>query len=159
LSDNAAWYWTHYFLERNNFLNPLLNKNKTWSVEVFDDVDVLIEKATSDSKMVYCFGINFKTFDVVNNDFDVEFMFGKQDLPDTNLAAYSPLYKNPDLQSWGKWFSTGAPQLYPYITEFIARAKANTAESWNSTTPFLLMNVAYAPMMTAKYQDIDAKVS
>lgn len=46
LKMNAEWYWTHYFLERNNFLNPLMNKNKTWSVEVFDDVDLLIDKAT-----------------------------------------------------------------------------------------------------------------
>jgi len=44
---------------------------------MFDDVDKLIGKATEDDNVAYCFGINFKTFDVANNDYEVEFMFSK----------------------------------------------------------------------------------
>jgi len=112
-------------LTRNNLAGP------TWTVAVFTDVEKLINLATESSKNEFCFGINFKTFDVAKNDFEVEFMFTKRALPDTNLDAFSPLYKNPDLTNWGRWFRSGAPQLYPYITEFIARAKTNTAQAWS----------------------------
>jgi len=76
------------------------------------------------------------------------------------LDAYNTLYKNPDLVAWGRWFDSAAPQLYPYITEFIARAKKdvknkatqfNTEKVWDRPDPLFKMNVAYAPMKTAKY--------
>lgn len=129
LQDNAEWYWTNIFLKRNNFFNQ--TPKKEWKVEIYTNATKLIERATDDDKMEYCFALNLKTFDVPNHDYDIEFMFGKRFIPDTNLDGFNALYKNPDLVSWGKWFDGNAPELYPYITEFIARAEMNDVNLWN----------------------------
>ena len=94
---------------------------------------------------------------MATDTYDVEFMFEKQDLPDTNLEAYNALYKIPDTQAWGKWFKSGAVSLYPYIVEFIAREKMGADA--NATTTTLPINVGYAPMSSEPYQDIDATIA
>lgn len=90
---------------------------------MFSKLEDLTNETANYDKQPYCFGINFKTFDLVNDKYEVEFLFEKMDLPDTNLDSYNPLYKIPDTTSWGKWFSSGAVSLYPYIIEFISRQK------------------------------------
>ena len=85
-------------------------KNVTkWDVEIFTDVDVLIKESENNEVMPYCFGINMKKFDLANNDFDIEYMFSRGNLPDTNLDPYNPLYKNPDFAAWDRWFTSDAP--------------------------------------------------
>jgi hypothetical protein len=54
----------------------------------------------------------------------VEFSFNRDLVPDTNLDDYNVLVRTPDFKSWNQWFDSGAVGLYPYITEFIARAKS-----------------------------------
>lgn len=119
--DYAQTFWHDYYLKTNNFLNKTMVNETDWEVEIFTDVTNLTDKTAESDKQPYCFGINFKTFDMATDTYDVEFLFEKQDLPDTNLVAYNPLYKIPDTQNWGKWFKSGAVSLYPYIIEFIAR--------------------------------------
>jgi hypothetical protein len=49
-------------------------------------------------------------------------------LPNTLIKSYNPLISSPDLDSYGRWFSSGSIELFPYITEFIARYKTNNTE-------------------------------
>jgi len=35
--------------------------------------------------------------------------------------------KQPDIDSWNKWFSRGAAEIYPYVSEFVARMKVYEA--------------------------------
>lgn len=69
--------------------------------------------------------MTIKEFDTVNDNYEFEFHFSKELLPDTNQPAFNDLVKAPDLLSWGMWKSTGFNALYPYMTEFIARAKTS----------------------------------
>ena len=71
----------------------------------------------------FCFAITFNKFDTVNDDYDIEFSFAKENVPDTNQPAYNTLVKSPDLANYDLWFQEGAPAIYAYITEFVARAK------------------------------------
>jgi hypothetical protein len=54
--------------------------------------------------------------------YDVEFLFGKTEVPDTNQPAFNDLIKAPDFANWDIWFNSGSLAIYPYITEFIARS-------------------------------------
>lgn len=101
-------------------------------------------------------------FDVATHDYDVRFLFDKQAIPDTNLEAFDPLVKIPDFNSYGLWFGSksGAVALFPFITEFIARAEnlalyPDSATKMDSATPILKQSVAYAPMSTTKFQDMN----
>ena len=68
---------------------------------------------------------------------------GKEATPDTNLEVYNNLVKTPDFDSWDKWFNGGFLNLYPYVTEFVARAKKGT--DFKSTTPAMAIMLGYAP--------------
>lgn len=73
------------------------------------------------------------------------------------MGAYDPLVKVPDFNSYGLWFGSksGAVALFPFITEFIARAETNTTDIMSQTTPVLKQSVAYAPMSTTEFQDMN----
>lgn len=73
------------------------------------------------------------------------------------MEAYDPLVKVPDFASYEKWFGskTGAVALFPFITEFIARAETGTADIMSSATPILKQSVTYAPMSTTEFQDMN----
>lgn len=88
---------------------------------------------------------------MATHEYDVRFLFDKQAIPDTNLAAYDPLVKIPDFSSYELWFGSksGAAALWPFITEFIARAESGTDMS--QETPVLKQSVAYAPMSATEF--------
>jgi hypothetical protein len=96
-----------------------------FEVELFESADDLYAKATDSDTQPYCFGINFKKFQPADHEYDIEVLFDKAALPDTNLDAYDPLVKIPDFNGYGQWFSSGAAALFPYITEFIARQETD----------------------------------
>ena len=74
-------------------------------------------------KEPYCCGLTFKKFDTKTDEYDIEFHYTKDVVPDTNLPSYNPLVRLPNLKAWKTWFDSGAIAVYPYITEFIARSK------------------------------------
>ena len=92
-----------------------------FEVTTFEDVEKLREEVRTVSDQPYCFGVNIKKADFEAYDFEVEFSFDKFELPDTNLPAFNDLTQAPDIDSWDKWFKSGALTLYPYMTEFFAR--------------------------------------
>ena len=64
---------------------------KGFTVEGFDDLDNVFQQVSDIQQQPYCFSVNIAKFDIENNDFEFEFSFGKDVLPDTNLPAYSSL--------------------------------------------------------------------
>lgn len=60
--------------------------------------------------------------------------------------------KSPDLQSWGMWRNTGSLAVYPYITEFIARAKTGTP--FSNPEPLYTQSMGYSPMMSEEFEDV-----
>lgn len=74
-------------------------------------------------------------------------------MPDTNQPAYNKLIKAPDLTSWDMYKDTGSLAVYPYITEFIARAKTNTP--FTDFAPLYIQQMGYSPMSTVKFQDVN----
>jgi hypothetical protein len=56
------------------------------------------------------------------------------------------LIRTPDLDLYSKWFSSGSVELYPFITEFIARIKTNN--SVNETKPLYIQQMGYSPLST-----------
>mmetsp|Transcript_30475 Transcript_30475/g.46702 ORF Transcript_30475/g.46702 Transcript_30475/m.46702 type:complete len:97 (+) Transcript_30475:544-834(+) len=87
------------------------------------------------------------------NDYEFEFSFSKDVLPDTNLPAYNPLQLTPDLLSWSMWFSSGAVTLYPELSEFIARSKSPNPD-FTKPIPLYSQVMGYAPMRSQKFIDI-----
>jgi len=85
------------------------------------------------NKEPYCCALTFNKFDTETDEYDIEFHYTKDAIPDTNLPAYNPLVRLPDLKSWKLWFDSGSIAVYPYITEFIARSK--TGYDFSNTTP------------------------
>lgn len=100
----------------------------------------------------YCFGLTFNKFDTAKDDYEVEFHFTKEALPDTNQPAFNQYIKSPDLQSWNMYKNTGSMAVYPYIAEFIARAKTSTA--YDQATPLYKQQMGYSPMSSVKFQDV-----
>lgn len=97
-------------------------------------------------------------------DFDITYSFNKASLPDTNLNPFNELIKAPDLKSWGEWKSSGAPEVYGWMADFIARSvtgksftedhlaeqRALTSGPTDSYVSF----VGYAPLQSVPYEDI-----
>jgi hypothetical protein len=56
------------------------------------------------------------------------------------------------------WKSTGALAVYPYVTEFIARAKSPTPD-YKATTPLYNQQMGYSPMLSVPFEDISPMAS
>ena len=93
-----------------------------------------------------------KTFDLVNDVYDIQFNMLKTKLPDTSQPLFNPLIKTPDLNSWNLWLNSGAPALYSLMTEFIARKKL--AAPVTTPEPFFNSAIGYAPLQNVKYMNI-----
>jgi len=50
------------------------------------------------------------------------------------------------------WFTNGAPHLYAYITEFIARSK--TSKDFSNPKSLYNQTMGYAPMSTVEFMNI-----
>jgi hypothetical protein len=100
----------------------------TYSVQQ-DAFDVV----QNDNDQPYCFAIFFQTFDLTDNNYQIQYSWNKNSIPDTNLDDFNELILAPDINSWGQWFDSGAISLYMYMTEFIARSK--TGASMSTPTP------------------------
>ena len=87
------------------------------------------------------------------NDYEVALRYPAKILPDNTNPPYNSLIKSPDFDSYGKWFSGGAPALYPFITEFIARLNTDGAD-FTSTDPLFVTQVGYSPLKTVPFEDI-----
>lgn len=81
--------------------------------------------------------MTFNNFNTETDEYDIEFSYTKDAVPDTNLPSYNPLVRLPDLTSWKLWFSSGSVAIYPYITEFIARSKMEKKDFSDKNPIFL----------------------
>ena len=115
-----------------------------WTTEEFATSEEAFDQVTNLQNQPFCFAVDFKKFDNDTNEYDIQFSFNKQDVPDTNLAAYNELVKAPDFANWNLWFTSGATSMYPVMTEFIARYKAGLPMTLG--LPPLITTVGYAPM-------------
>jgi hypothetical protein len=95
-------YWNDYVLKYQAWPT-------NWTVEGFANEDALNEIIRDTEDQPYCFAVNVKNFDLVNDQYDIQFNFIKTVVTDTSQPAYSDLIKTPDLGSWTLWLNSGAP--------------------------------------------------
>jgi hypothetical protein len=119
VTDNLKIYLEQYVF-------PTLGMDVTTGDAIPFSASIITEDALNDAvsnqdEQPYCFAIYLKKFDLENYQFEIEYSFNKNSLPDTNLDPYNELLLAPDLNSWGLWKSSGCPQLYNFMTDFIAR--------------------------------------
>jgi len=100
-----------------------------FAAETFSKQEEVFDVVRSAAFQPYCFAVYFKKFDLVKDEYEIEFSFDRRLVPDTNAEAYYEYKQSPDLEAWDQWFAEGTVQLYPYITEFIARSKGNLSLS------------------------------
>ena len=60
------------------------------------------------------------------------------ELPNTLIDSYNPIISSPDLDNYKRWFSSGGADLFPLITEFIARFKTKNSSILNQKTPLFI---------------------
>jgi ATP-binding cassette subfamily A (ABC1) protein 3 len=108
----------------------------------------------------YCLGIYFKTFDLENHDFEIQYSFQKFEVPESTSAPYNELVMVPDWGSWGSWTSSGVLTIESYVTEFIARSYANKKTPSDSTfsDPSSLYDqqLGFAPFSSVEYPQVSA---
>lgn len=105
-----------------NFVLPN-NGLGAFAVDTFSSEDHVLNVVQTVSLQPYCFMVNFKKFDTINDRYDVQYSFPINSLPNTLLSSFNRLIRTPNVNIYSKWFDTGCASLYPYITEFIARYK------------------------------------
>ena len=138
-------YWNDYVLTYHGW-------PKNWTVQGFETKQELDDIITGVEKQPFCFAVYVKTFDLVNDVYDIQFNMLKTKLPDTSQPLFNPLIKTPDLNSWNLWLNSGAPALYSLMTEFIARKKM--AAPVTTAEPFFNSAIGYAPLQNVKYMNI-----
>lgn len=60
-----------------------------WTVEAFATQEEGFNDYKKESQTPYCFGITFNKFDLKNDDYDIEFHWSKEQLPDTNKPIFN----------------------------------------------------------------------
>lgn len=69
----------------------------TATVTNADDLNHAVE---NDNDMPFCFAVYVNEFDTENYNFEFQYSFNKNALPDTNLDSYNELILAPDITSW-----------------------------------------------------------
>lgn len=123
-----------------------------WSVGAYATQEEGFADYAKDERTPYCFGLTFRKFDPATNDYEIEFHWAKEDVPDTNQPAFNDQIKAPDLLSWDQWKNTGATAVYPYLTEFIARWKNDVP--FDQPTALYNQEMGYSPMMSTKFENV-----
>ena len=144
LRQNLKDFFESYVFKQLNMSN--------FTMDTFANQDDAWSKYNAVENTPYCAGFTLKTFDTAKDEYEVQFHFDKSKIPDTNLPAYNPLILAPDLLNWGLWFSSGAVSSFPYLTEFIARAKMN--HPMTDPEPLFNQTLGFAPMQSVQFEDI-----
>jgi hypothetical protein len=71
----------------------------------------------------WCFALQIDKFDTVKDEYDIQLMFLRKNIPDTLFKPYNIKLKTPDFSSWSKYKNTGYLSLYAFISDAIIRAK------------------------------------
>ena len=145
LRNDAKNYFLNYVFKQNNFPS-------NWTIDTFASQESAFDDYSTIQQVPYCMGLTFREFDTATDKYKVEFHFEGKAIPDTNVPVFNDLIKTPDLLNYGTWFDSGAPAMYAYITEFIARAKLGSDMS--SSDALYDQTVGYAPMQSGEYEDI-----
>ena len=93
VADNLKTYFEKYVLVDMGFPS-------NWTVETYESQDKQFEEYQKYDETPFCFGVTVNKFDTANDDYDIDFHFAKDQLPDTNQPAFNNLIKAPDLMSW-----------------------------------------------------------
>ena len=120
-------------------------------ISTHKDYSEVGDSVTNENDQPYCLAIVFEKFD--EDDYEVALRYPVKSLPDSTNPPYNALIKAPDFSSYDKWFSSGAPALYPYITEFIARYNTDGAVMADPK-PSFVQQVGYSPMKTGEFEDV-----
>ena len=148
---NAIGYFQKYVFSNLHF-------PANWTATGFATPEELTKAYQGEEQQPFCAGVYFKTFDTATQKFEVQFLFGKQDVPDTNQPAFNDLIKAPDFANWDIWFNSGSLAIYPYITEFIARSIQGD-QFVNQTDALFNQTMGYAPMESVTFTDISPLAS
>ena len=108
--------------------------------EIFDKIRTMAEPD-------YCFGLQVDNFDVDKNEYAFQVMWERLNIPDTTKEPFDLEIKNPDFTDFSKYQRSGMFGIYQVIAQAIMANKQKTGS----------MDVAYVPLKTAPYEDINAE--
>lgn len=106
-----------------NYVYPLIGfTEKGFLVEGIATQEELFNAVSDADANPYCLGIYFKTFDLENHEFEIQYSFQKFQTPDSTRAPYNELVMVPDWEAWGQWTRSGVLVIETFVSEFIARS-------------------------------------
>jgi hypothetical protein len=139
-----------------NYVYPLIGfSEKGYTVEGMATQEQLFNFVAEEEINPYCLGIYFKTFDLENHDFEIEYSLRKFITPETTAPAHNELVLVADWDSWYSWTNSGILMIEAFIAEFIARSYKDKATPdatvFSDTVSLYDQQLGFAALKSVEY--------